>query len=117
MHIVTTRRLKEASEHHRDAASELAAWIKIVKLAHWQGFRELRETFPNADLVDGVVIFNIRHNRYRLLAAVHYAKQIVGSTTNRTTMGHVYIGAFMTHAEYTRWSAASQKKRAEWLQF
>jgi mRNA interferase HigB len=113
VHIVTTRRLKEAGERRRDAGSELAAWTKIVKLAHWQSFRELRETFPAADLVDGVVIFTVRHNRHRLLAAVHYAKQI----EDRITMGHVCIGAFMTHAEYTRWSAASPKKRAEWLQF
>ena len=49
------------------------------------------------------MVFNIRHNRYRLIVAVHYAKVIDG----RLTLGHVYIGSFMTHKEYDRWCAAS----------
>jgi mRNA-degrading endonuclease HigB of HigAB toxin-antitoxin module len=63
--------------------------------------------------VDGFVVFNFRHNRYRLIVAVHYAKSIEG----RLTLGHVYIGSFMAHSEYGRWSKATEKKRAEWLHF
>jgi mRNA interferase HigB len=73
----------------------------------------LRASFPDADDVDGFVVFNILHNRDRLVVAVHYAKVIDG----RLTLGHVYIGSFMTHKEYGRWCAATEKKRAEWLQF
>jgi mRNA interferase HigB len=73
----------------------------------------LRGTFPDADDVGGFVVFNIRHNRYRLIAAVHYAKLI----ESQLTLGHVYIGSFMTHKEYDRWCAASKKEKAEWLQF
>lgn len=73
----------------------------------------MRESFPNADDVDGFVVFNIRRNRYRLIVAVHYAREIDGNLT----LGHVYIGSFLTHKEYDRWCAATEKKRAEWLQF
>ena len=113
MHIVTIKRLQEASESYREAAREIGSWIKIVKVARWRNFNELRASFPDADDVDGFVVFNIRHNRYRLIAAVHYAKMIEG----RLTLGHVYIGSFMTHKEYDRWCAATAKRRAEWLQF
>jgi len=98
---------------YREAAHEIGAWARIVKAARWRNFQQLRANFPDADDVDGSVVFSIRHNRYRLIVAVHYAKMIGG----RLTLGHVYIGSFMTHKEYDRWCAATEKKRAEWLQF
>lgn len=113
MHIVTVKRLQQASQKYREAAKELGAWIRIVKAARWRNFEELRDSFPDADNVDGFVVFNIRRNRYRLIVAVHYAKAI----DERLTLGHVYIGSFMTHKEYDRWCAATAKKKAEWLQF
>lgn len=113
MHIVTIKRLQEASEKYREAAREIGSWVKVVKAARWRNFEELRASFPDADDVDDFVVFNIRHNRYRLIVAVHYAKVI----DERLTLGHVYIGSFMTHKEYDRWCAASEKRRAEWLQF
>ena len=113
MHIVTIKRLQLAADEYKDAATEIGAWVRIVKLARWRSFNELRETFLDADNVDEVVVFNIRHNRYRLIAAVHYAKRIDG----KLTLGHVYIGAFLTHKDYDRWCALTPKRRAEWLQF
>lgn len=113
MHIITIRRLQQASEDYREAAQEIGFWIRIVKSARWRNFQELRASFPDADDVDGFVVFNIRHNRYRLIVAVHYAKLV----DEKLTQGHVYIGSFMTHKEYNRWCAATKKERAEWLQF
>jgi mRNA interferase HigB len=113
VHIVTIKRLQQASENYREAAQEIGAWVRIVKAARWRNFQELRASFPDADDVDGFVVFNIRHNRYGLIVAVHYVKVIDG----RLTLGHVFIGSFMAHKEYDRWCAATGKKRAEWLQF
>ena len=113
MHIVTIKRLQQASENHREAAQEIGSWMRIVKTARWRNFQELRANFPDADDVAGYVVFNVRHNRYRLIVAVHYAKVIEG----RLTLGHVYIGSFMTHKEYDRWCAGTEKKRAQWLHF
>jgi mRNA interferase HigB len=113
VHIVTIKRLQQASEEFRESAAAIGSWIKVVKAARWQNFVELRMSFPDADDVDGCVVFNIRHNRYRLITAVHYAKTIRG----RLTQGHAYIGAFMTHKTYDWWSALTGKRKAEWLQF
>lgn len=113
MHIITIKRLHDAGEKYREAAREIGAWAKIVKTARWRSFEDLRRAFPDADKVDGFVVFNIRHNRFRLVAAVHFAKVI----DRRLTMGHVYIGSLMTHKEYDRWCDLTPRRRAEWLQF
>ena len=113
MHIVTIKRLRQPSEAYREAAQEIGSWTRIVKQARWRSFLELRNTFPDADSVNGFVVFNIRQNRYRLIVAVHYAKVIAG----KLTMGHVYVGSFMTHKEYDGWCTMTEKKRAEWLHF
>jgi mRNA interferase HigB len=110
VHIITVKRLQEAGRKHKEAAPELGAWALIVKAARWRTFAELRKTFPDADLVDGLVVFNIRHNRYRLVTAVHFAKMI----DRRLSLGHVYIGFFFTHREYDRWCSLPEKKRSEW---
>jgi mRNA interferase HigB len=113
VHVITVKRLQQAVEEHEDAASDLGSWIRIVKTVRWKNFLELRASFADADDVNGMVVFNIRHNRYRLITAVHYAKVI----EQRLTLGHVYIGAFLTHKQYDRWCAMTRKQRAEWLQF
>ena len=59
-------------------------------------FEEVRATFPDADAVDSYVVFNVRHNGYRLITVVHYAKDL----TDRKTQGHCYIRSFLTHIEY-----------------
>lgn len=96
MHIVTRKHLIEAAEQYKDAAREIAAWYKIAAAARWRSFVEVRQVFKDADNIDGRVIFNIRHNRYRLVTIVHYSRTKDGQTTE----GHIYIRAFLTHREY-----------------
>jgi mRNA interferase HigB len=81
-------------ERHPDAASEIQAWVSVVEAVRWRNFAEVRGMFPDADSVDGYVIFNIRRNRYRLISVVHYSKDM------RQTEGPVYIRSFLAHREY-----------------
>jgi len=53
-------------------------------------FNDLRATFASADYVDGLTVFNIGGNKYRLIAAIHYNRH------------KVFIRAVLTHAEYDR---------------
>ena len=96
MHIVTRRHLSEAIERYPDAANEIKAWVGIVDAVRWHNIDEVRATFKDADPVDGYVVFDIRHNRYRLITVIHYAK----TTSEKQTEGHVYIRSFLTHKEY-----------------
>ena len=74
----------------------IQAWTTIVEAVRWRNFDDVRSMFKDADLVDGYMIFNIRHNRYRLVTVIHHAKTI----DQRQTQGHVYIPSFLTHKEY-----------------
>lgn len=69
--------------------------MKVVRGADWTNPAELRATFNDVDPVTvesgrTVYVFNIEHNRHRLVAAIHF--------NTRT----VYILRTMTHQEYDR---------------
>jgi mRNA interferase HigB len=87
--------VKAWAEQHADAAESLAAWLANASQAAWRKLAEVRRVYPHADPVvvasgRTVVVFNVRGNRYRLVTAIHYNRQII------------YTLRFMTHAEYSR---------------
>jgi mRNA interferase HigB len=88
MHVITRKRLNEFAAKHPDTRTALANWYRLMKQENFRSFVHLRETFPSADLVGKLTIFNIGGNKARLIAALHF---------NR---GKVYIRAVLTHAEY-----------------
>ena len=61
-------------KNYPDAANEIKAWMGIVEAVRWHNFEDVRSIFKDADYVDDYVIFDIRHNRYRLVTVIHYAK-------------------------------------------
>ena len=90
MHIITRKRLLEFAEKHPDCSSALESWYRIVKRTNFNSFNNLRQTFPSADIVGNLTVFNIGGNKARLIAAIHY-------NTHR-----VYIRHILTHKEYDR---------------
>ena len=74
----------------RDISEEVASWFKRAAAARWDNIRDVRQSFPDADQVGQVLVFNIRHNRYRLIAAVFYPARTI------------YVKALLTHKEYDR---------------
>jgi mRNA interferase HigB len=78
-----------------EAAEAIWAWLDSASHAAWRNLADVRQVYPHADPVKvasgrTVVVFNIRGNRYRLVTAIHYNRQIV------------YALRFMTHAEYSK---------------
>ena len=73
-----------------DVIKEVTAWYRVARAAHWETFEDVRATYPAADQVGAVLIFNIRQNRYRLITTVVYGKQ------------KLYVKALLTHKEYDR---------------
>jgi mRNA interferase HigB len=92
MRIITRKRLLEFAEKYPDCSTALESWYRIVKHTDFNSFAELRQTFPSADIVDNLTVFNIGGNKTRLIAAIHY-------NTHR-----VYIRYILTHKEYDRGS-------------
>lgn len=90
MHIISRKTLRDFWERHPDSENPLRRWYTIVRRTDFTSFNELRRTFPNADWVDGMIVFNIGGNKYRLIAAIHF---------NR---GKIYVRQVLTHKDYDR---------------
>ena len=90
MHVISRKRLIEFAKKHPDCSSALESWYRIVKRTDFDSFVELRQTFPNADQVDKLTVFNIGGNKARLIAAIHYNRH------------RIYIRHILTHKEYDR---------------
>lgn len=90
MHIISRKALRQFWEEVPDSASALQRWYRIVNETEYRSFVELRQTFPSADKVGDLIVFNIGGNKIRLIASIHF---------NR---GKVYVRHVLTHEEYDR---------------
>jgi mRNA interferase HigB len=90
MHIISRKALRQFWGRHPDSKTSLSRWSKIMQHTNFVSFDELRATFPTADRVGDLIVFNISGNKYRLIASIHF---------NR---GKVYIRHVLTHREYER---------------
>ena len=73
-----------------DVSEEVARWFKTAMAARWDNIQNIRQVFPDVDQVGQVLVFNIRHNRYRLIVTVFYPSRTI------------YMKALLTHREYDR---------------
>ncbi len=90
MHIISRKALKEFWEQHPDSESSLSRWFKIIDKSDFTNFADLRKTFPTADMVGNLIVFNIGGNKYRLIVSIHFDRS------------KVYIRHVLTHAEYDK---------------
>lgn len=74
----------------KDVQSDALNWYHTAKAAGWDNFGQVRRQFPDADLVDGLLVFNIRSNRFRLIVFPVFSRR------------RLYIKALLTHKEYMR---------------
>ena len=93
MHVITRKRLNEFARLHPNTKTALTEWYQLVKKNDFASFVALRKTFPSADKVGKLTVFNIGGNKARLIAAIHYNRK------------KIYIRTVLTHAEYDegRW--------------
>ena len=99
MKIISRKALVEFWTEHPDAKKPLDRWYKAVQQACWNAPADVKETFRSTDFVKVgdrlAVIFNIKGNKYRVIAAIHF------------NLKKVYIRAVLTHREYStgKWRA------------
>ncbi|HUX67807.1 MAG TPA: type II toxin-antitoxin system HigB family toxin [Terriglobales bacterium] len=84
MRVIARRTLREFVESlagHKDqpaAKSAVDAWFDEVKKAHWKNMAEVKRSYATASVVTAErVVFNVKGNAYRLVAAVDFEKSIV----------------------------------------
>ena len=90
MHVISRKALRVFWLRHPDSERPLVRWFKIMQQTQFSSFTALRRTFPSADKIGELVVFNIAGNKYRLIASVHF---------NRAK---VYIRHVLTHQAYDR---------------
>jgi mRNA interferase HigB len=66
-HVIAKARLRAFWERHRDAQNALAAWFKAARKARLTCLADMRVPFPSADQVGSCLIFDVCHNKYRLI--------------------------------------------------
>ncbi len=95
MKIIKRATLAAYRKRNPQAQSGLLYWHKLAKKARWTCLQDVRATLPHADAVRvrsgrTVVVFNVAGNRYRLITAIHYNRQLA------------FTLMVLTHAEYDR---------------
>lgn len=84
MRIIARRTLREYVERRRgykDYAAlkaALGAWFDEAKKARWSDAAEVKRSYATASIVSADrIVFNIKGNDYRLVAAVDFEKSIL----------------------------------------
>src|SRR5215472_7775402 len=90
VHVVSHKAIRNFGEKHPDARSPLDRWYRVAKRATWVSFAEVKESFNTADLVAPFVVFDIGGNKYRLVAEIHFSRNVL------------FIRRIMTHKEYAK---------------
>jgi mRNA interferase HigB len=71
--------------------SQYEAWLDIAIRANWRIPEDVKASYPKASILKaGRVVFNIKGNDYRLVAAVQYRAGVPG------------VRFFGAHAEYNK---------------
>jgi mRNA interferase HigB len=91
VNVIKRQTLDNFSKKHPDAEAYLTTWFTVCKKARWKSHHELQRDFPEAFPVgDNRVVFDIRGNKYRLIARVIFLFK------------QVQIKWIGTHAEYDK---------------
>ena len=95
MRIVKRSMLMAYAEQHPQVEAGLLHWHKLAKAGRWTCLQDVRATFPHADAAAvgsgrTAVVFNVAGNKYRLITAIHYNRQLV------------FTMMVLTHAEYSK---------------
>jgi mRNA interferase HigB len=75
----------------RAARSQYDVWLAIARQSQWRNPEDVKASHPRTSILKGGrVVFNIKGNDYRLIAALQYQA------------GVLVVRFFGTHAEYDR---------------
>jgi mRNA interferase HigB len=91
MRVIAKKTLKDFWSIHPDSEQSLRAWYLKTKSATWKTSIDVKNDYRNASFVaNNRIVFNIKGNKYRLVAALNYEFSIV------------YIRFVGTHSEYDK---------------
>ena len=90
MHVISKKKITDFIERYPDSESSLLSWYSIIKTENFSDLSELRNWFPNADLVGRRTVFNIGGIKYRMITRVNFVSR------------RIFILFILTHSEYSK---------------
>ncbi len=102
MILIGRKVIVEFAKGHSHSRNPLSAWEKAIKHTDYQGFNELKRTFPSIDYVyHRYTIFDISGNKYRLITEIDYSANVIS------------VKRIWTHAEYSMKKNEEAMKRGK----
>ncbi len=96
MNIYNKSTLGKFWKKYHQAKVPLQTWYKIVENADWKNTNDVKKVYGSADIVaNNRMIFNIKGNDYRLVAAFNFQRQ------------WVFIKFIGTHKQYDKIDVAA----------
>ena len=91
MRVIALCTLRRFWDSHPDAEQSIKAWVDEVRKADWKQPADIKEHYRSASILKNRrVVFNLKGNDYRLIAAIAFR------------LGIVYVKFIGTHDEYDR---------------
>lgn len=91
MRLISNKALTEFAAKHVEADAPLQAWRKIIETGAFSNYAELKNSFNATDKVGEFYVFDIGGNKYRVISAIHFNRQML------------FIRHVFTHQEYDKW--------------
>lgn len=91
MRVISNKALIEFADAHADAGAPLQVWRRVMEAGEFATFADLKRTFNSVDKVGDFHVFNIAGNKYRLVVAIHFNRQMA------------FIRHVFTHKGYDTW--------------
>ncbi len=77
LRIIKIKTLQDFWKKHPDAEKGLRVWYADIENNNWHSPNEIIRFFKNADTVgNNRIVFNIEHNKYRLIVLFRYKIQL-----------------------------------------
>ncbi len=91
-------------ETHASSAESLTEWHKLTENVIWTNLKELKQTFPSADLIKGnLFVFNVNGNHCRVIVRINFERKTI------------FIKDILTHAEYDKINFKNRKTLERYL--
>lgn len=92
MRVVSNKALAEFAASHPGSGRPLQAWRKIVESGEIANYAQLKALMNATDRVGDFHVFDVGGNKYRIVAAIHFNRQML------------FVRHVFTHSEYEKWS-------------
>lgn len=98
MRLVGREKLAAFQKRWPEVRSWIESWTAEVTRVTWKRPQDIKKRFPSASVISkGVIVFNVKGNKFRLQIHVAYETEVVS------------VVRWGTHSEYNHWNLKEQR--------